>query len=301
MTSYHGGKQKIGKDISKAICNYITNTSYSPQGYCEPFCGMLGVYRHIYNCSFLKNNTTNESRKASFSVGKEGSPLSERRAVKGVYAPLYSEAYTPKGLYLAGDYNESLILMWKKAQKGWKPPTECSEDRYNRLKKTKKPSAEKGFIGHQYSYGGQYFKGYRGKYGNKRTYKKASENVSDIANLLRKVKYKNGSYDQFSKLKNFIIYCDPPYSGAYTPEGLYKDNKSSYYFDEENNRLSFDHLEFWKWCLKMSKNNIIFVSEYKCPIKDNRIKKIFQKQVNLTGASPTNRKRVEKLYVISDL
>ena len=96
---------------------------------------------------------------------------------------------------------------------------------------------------------------------------------------------------QFSKLKNFVIYCDPPY----------KDDKSSYYFDEENNRLSFDHIVFWKWCLKMSKNNIIFVSEYKCPIKDRRIKKIFQKKVNLTGASPTNRKRVEKLYVISDL
>jgi site-specific DNA-adenine methylase len=257
MTSYHGGKQKIGKDIANAMCNYMIKIKKTDKdkikGYCEPFCGMLGVYRHFYNCSYLKNY----------------------RNLK----------------YLGGDYNKSLILMWKKSQKGWKPPTECSEDRYNRLKKTKKPSAEKGFIGHQYSYGGQYFKGYRGKYGNNGVYKKASKNVTDIAKLLKNVKFKNGSYTQFSKLKNFVIYCDPPY----------KDDKSSYYFDEENNRLSFDHIVFWKWCLKMSKNNIIFVSEYKCPIKDRRIKKIFQKKVNLTGASPTNRKRVEKLYVISDL
>lgn len=254
MTSYHGGKQKIGKDIAKVMYNYIVkNEIKNIKGYCEPFCGMLGVYRHIYKKL----------------IDYKGTSLK----------------------FLAGDYNKSLILMWKKAQKGWKPPTECSEDRYNKLKRIKKPSAEKGFIGHQYSYGGQYFKGYRGKYGNKGTYKKASENVSNIAKLLKKVKFKSGSYTQFSKLKNFIIYCDPPY----------KDDKSSYYFDEEHNRLSFDHISFWEWCLKMSKNNIIFVSEYKCPIKDKRIKKIFQKQVKLTGASPTNRKRVEKLYVVSSL
>jgi site-specific DNA-adenine methylase len=255
MTSYHGGKQKIGKDIANAIYNYIDNNIDMGiiKGYCEPFCGMLGVYRHIY--TVLRDTVRSNSR------------------IK----------------FLSGDYNKSLILMWKKSQKGWKPPTECSEDRYNKLKNTKKPSAEKGFIGHQYSYGGQYFKGYRGKYGNKGTYKKASKNVSDIAKLLKKVKFKSGSYTQFNKLNNFIIYCDPPY----------KDDKSSYYFDEEHNRLSFDHVNFWKWCLKMSKNNIIFVSEYKCPIKDKRIKKIYQKTVNLTGASPTNRKRVEKLYVVS--
>jgi site-specific DNA-adenine methylase len=258
MTSYHGGKQKIGKDIVKAMCSYLTlkKPNFKVKGYCEPFCGMLGVYRHIYNCSYFKDKS--------------------RKRLK----------------YLAADYNKSLILMWKKAQKGWKPPIKCSEERYNKLKKQKKASAEKGFIGHQYSYGGQYFKGYRGKYGNKGVYKKASENVSEIGKLLNKVKFKSGSYTQFDtkdKLKKFVIYCDPPY----------KDDKSSYYFDEEHNRLSFDHLSFWKWCLKMSKNNIIFVSEYKCPIKDKRIKKIFQKKVNLTGASPTNRKRTEKLYVIT--
>ena len=258
MTSYHGGKQKIGKDIAKAICNSVSNYIGSPigdidkknfkiKGYCEPFCGMLGVYRHIYN-----------------------------------------KLPSKKLKYIAGDYNKSLILMWKKAQKGWKPHIKCSEEKYNKLKKQKKPSAEKGFIGHQYSYGGQYFKGYRGKYGNKGTYKKAAENVSEIAKLLKKVKFKSGSYTQYDKLKNFIIYCDSPY----------KDDKSSYYFDEEHNRLSFDHLSFWKWCLKMSKNNIIFISEYKCHIKDKRIKKIFEKKVKLTGASPKNRKRTEKLYAI---
>lgn len=243
MTSYHGGKQKIGEKIASVINEYV---SEDVRGYCEPFCGMLGVYRHI---------------------------------------PYYFGDI----IYKAGDYNTSLIMMWKKAQKGWIPPIKCSEKRYNELKSQKRPSAEKGFIGHQYSFGGQYFKGYRGIYGNKGEYKKASENVHEIASELYDVSFTAGNYRQFDKLKNYVIYCDPPYS----------DNNKSYYFDEEHNRLSFDHIAFWNWCLVMSKYNIIFVSEYTCPIKDPRIKKVYEKTVKLTGASPKNRKRKEKLYMIS--
>ena len=254
MTSYHGGKQKIGEKIAEEIFKAtmtVTQGQY-PAGYCEPFCGMLGVFRHI--------------------------PF------------IFSEAtFNMK----AGDYNKSLIMMWQKAQKGWIPPTTCTEKRYNELKEQTRASAEKGFIGHQYSFAGQYFKGYRGIYGNKGEYKKASENVREIAEELKDVVFSQGSYTQFSRLKNYVIYCDPPYT----------DNSKSYYFDEEHTRLTFDHVEFWKWCLKMAKNNIVFVSEYTCPKefeKDKRIKKVYEKNVRLSGASPIKRKRVEKLYMIVD-
>jgi site-specific DNA-adenine methylase len=263
MTSYHGGKQKIGKQIASVINNYIYQYSeyseysdYSIKGYCEPFCGMLGVYQHVYT---------------------------------GIIEEV------PKNFkFLAGDYNESLIMMWKKAQKGWMPPKYCSEEKYEKLKNSTKPSAEKGFIGHQYSYGGQYFKGYRGKYKNKDRYEKAAENVSNIAKSLKNVKFKHGSYTQFSKLKGYVIYCDPPYSVG-----------ESYYFDEKRNRLQFDHIEFWKWCIKMSNNNIVFVSDYSFPSKQlkkelgfiPKVKTVFRKKVNLTGASPKNRQRIEKLYI----
>ena len=244
MTSYHGGKQKIGETIASVIDECVKNIEI--KGYCEPFCGMLGVYRHI-----------------PYKLNK-------------------------KITYKAGDYNESLIMMWKKAQKGWMPPEKCSERHYNELKNQIRPSAEKGFIGHQYSFGGQYFKGYRGIYGNKSEYKKAAENVHDIATELYDVHFSTGDYLQFGNLKNYVIYCDPPYS----------DNKKSYYFDEEHNRLTFDHIAFWNWCLDMSHHNIIFVSEYTCPIKDARIKKVYEKIVKLTGANPKQRKRKERLYMI---
>jgi site-specific DNA-adenine methylase len=252
MTSYHGGKQKIGKKIAEEIVKNVQDYLPYVKGYCEPFCGMLGVYRHI---------------------------------------PTLFSILFQKCSYKAGDYNKSLIMMWQQAQKGWVPPTSCTERKYNELKDQTRASSEKGFIGHQYSFAGQYFKGYRGIYGNKGEYKKASENVSDIATELKDVVFSQGKYTQFSRLKNYIIYCDPPYT----------DNSKSYYFDEEHTRLSFDHIEFWEWCLKMSKNNIVFVSEYTCPKefeKDKRIKKVYQKSVKLSGASPIKRKRTEKLYMI---
>jgi site-specific DNA-adenine methylase len=99
MTSYHGGKQKIGKELAKII--YETSLEISEdenfkiKGYCEPFCGMLGVYKHIPE--LFKDNK-------------------------------------PKLKYKAGDMNKSVIMMWKAAQKGWKPPTSCSEEHYNELK-----------------------------------------------------------------------------------------------------------------------------------------------------------------------
>jgi len=46
-------------------------------------------------------------------------------------------------------------------------------------------------------------------------------------------------YVHFSKLDNFIIYCDPHHC----------DKK------------------FWTWCQEMSKNNLVFVKSQQCPIK----------------------------------
>jgi DNA adenine methylase len=247
MTNYHGGKQKIGKELSKIIYEVSTdienNYEFDIKGYCEPFCGMLGVYQHI---------------------------------------PELFKDHNPKLTYKAGDGNKSVIMMWKAAQKGWKPPTSCSEEHYNELKYNKKDSAEKGFIGHQYSFGGQYFMGYRGIYGNKTRYEKASENVIRISKEIKNVDFRYGDYTQFSDLKGYIIYCDPPYSNS---KQIYS---SQYKFDTE---------KFWEWCDTMSENNILFVSEYKIP-KKLKAELVFSKIVKLSGNTIKNRKRNEKLFVI---
>ena len=85
MTWYHGGKQRIGKKLSEIIVEASYDISNEEnltiKGYCEPFCGMLGVYRHIPKQ--LENK------------------------------------FEKKLTYKAGDVNKSVIMMWKDVQKGW--------------------------------------------------------------------------------------------------------------------------------------------------------------------------------------
>lgn len=245
MTLYHGGKQKIGKELAEIIYNKSMDISeeenFEIKGYCEPFCGMLGVYRHI------------------------------------------PDLFGSKIKYKAGDTNKSVIMMWMEAQKGWIPPTRFNETKYNKLKKSKDiPSAINGFIGYQLGFCGQYFNGYSPNYGlNINSLKKTSEKIVNIATVeLDRVKFSYGDYGQFSRLKGYIIYCDPPYN-----------NTKQKYEDK------FDSDKFWVWCKYMSINNIIFVSEYTAP---KGIKKIYEKKVSLTGFNGNNKikNRTEKLFVI---
>ena len=244
MTSYHGGKQRIGKKIAEIIYDESTaieeEEDFKIRGYCEPFCGMLGVYQHI---------------------------------------PELFKDHKPKLKYKAGDQNKSLILMWKALQKGWKPPDICNKTEFTKLRNTSNPSAKKGFIGHQCSFGGKYFQGYAPRKANN-----VSNKVQDIAHDLYNVSFSNGLYTQFSNLKNYIIYCDPPY---------YKYNK---YYDEHNRQLKFDHDVFWEWCRKMAENNIVFVSEYKAPKDFDYIK--IKKTVTSYGKTGGKVVNHEKLFVL---
>jgi len=185
-------------------------------GYCEPFHGMLGVYRHI--------------------------------------------VYKPDLTYLAGDTNKSVMLMWKEAQNGWVPPSEViSKEEFLRLKFNGESTAEKGFIGNAYSYSALYFRSYCLPEGRKKALPNSAKRVSDIAlnSVVSKVKFEYGNYSQFSDLRNFLIYCDPPYENS---SGYRNDeSKGNYEYDK------FDNSAFWTWTKKMAEHNIVFVSEYATP------------------------------------
>lgn len=194
MTLYHGGKKKIGKEISDAIFDLYDSIPEKLQpvvkGYCEPFCGMLGVYSQILD------------------------EVSERRL---------------KWSLLAGDNNASVIAMWKAAKKGWSPPSSASSVLYERLKKTPGASAEKGYVGHLHAFRGKYFVGKWVKR-TKNALRLNRERVLTIGKKLRKVKFSSGSYTQYSKLELYIIYCDPPYEQS----SQYKSSEGEYFrFDNE--------------------------------------------------------------------
>lgn len=214
MTKYHGGKQRIGDEIAKVIKHVSEHVEDHAgikfKGYLEPFSGMMGVYQHI--------------------------------------PELFQDHKSFK--YRAGDINESVIKMWKATQRGWNPPTSCSEKKFYILKGNGKSSAEKGFIGHTCAFRGVYF----GTYYNQVTTQQIKGNkkrVLDISNILskNKVELKFVSYSYWKKTKGYIIYCDPPYFS------------NSLYPDEFNKYRNFDSNEFYKWAEKMSETNLVFVSE----------------------------------------
>lgn len=207
MTVYHGGKERIGEHISDIIYRLILDSKSNVVGYCEPFFGMGGVYKHI--------------------IEKFGDRLK----------------------YKAGDINASVIAMWKALQSGWKPPTSCSMSKYNSIKKQPYNTAEKGYIGHAYSYRGRYFGTY---FNNNKDY---SSKVLELANIMSNVEFKYGDYTMYSNLKDYVIYCDPPY------------NDTDQRYSDGVDRVRFNSESFWNWCKHMSINNIVFVSEYTSPHK----------------------------------
>jgi site-specific DNA-adenine methylase len=209
MTSYHGGKNRIGLDIAEIIKRVSEQVEDELgirfKGYVEPFCGMLGVYRHIPDL------------------------FKDHKIFK----------------YLAGDVHQSVIKMWKASQKGWKPPIKCTKKKFYELKGNGKSSAEKGFIGHACSYRSTYFS----TFFDKANIKHASDQVVEITKLISKVIFTPGSYEQFSRLKGYIFYCDPPYFIG------------SNYMDETHTFQIFDYESFYKWAEKMAQNNLVFISE----------------------------------------
>lgn len=250
MTAYSGGKQKIGKRIAEKI----------------------------------HNETLKIIETDNFILKGYVEPFCGMCGVYQHIPNLFNE-FNIK--YKASDINKNVILMWKELQNGWLPPENITEREYDRLKHNGETSAIKGYIGHQYSFGGKYFKGYAEKYGKVFNSRKLISNLSDIASKLKNVSFTNGDYEKFSKLKNYVIYCDPPYIGT---ECHYQEK--------------FDHKLFYEWCVFMSKNNIVFLSEYNAPKYFRNILSISNK---LTGISPSikkskrkkrNKVRTEKLYVL---
>lgn len=171
----------------------------------------------------------------------------------GVYQHIPELFQDQKMTYKAGDINNSVVMMWNNAKKGWIPPIECTKDTFFRLRGNGESSAEKGFLGHARAFRNKYFSTY-----NYRTnLKHQSTSVVTLSEKLKNVKFKHGDYNQFSNLKNYIIYCDPPYI------------TNSFYPNEHHEYVDFNHDLFYKWIETMSIHNLVFISEkcklpYKC-------------------------------------
>lgn len=88
-------------------------------------------------------------------------------------------------------------------------------------------------------------------------------------------------YQHFSDLTDQIIYLDPPY----------ENTQNSY-------KSQIDYSEFYDWCVKTAKKNIVLLSSYE--ISDNRFECVFEfKKAKPTSQSGTGSGgKYEKLFMV---
>lgn len=191
------------------------------------------------------------------------------------------------GNRIANDVHPYLNDMWRALVNGWEPPEYVSKELYIDIKnnKEKYPKELVGWTGFNCSYSGKYFGGFAGitltREGERNYQKEARDNIYKQLPLLSNVIFSDKDYLELDIPNNSIVYCDPPYQGV-----------TEY-------SMSFNHDIFWEWVRKISKNNLVYVSEYKAP-KD--FKCVWQQELNSSlsanGISGGNKKSIEKLFIM---
>lgn len=186
---------------------------------------------------------------------------------------------------IGSDIDRYVIAVLQGLQEGVEPPQYVSKELYNDVKTHKNNYSDflVGYIGYEMSFGAKWFGGYVKRddkkfRGDVYSYKSCMKQVP----MLKNIDFRCCSYDTYSDIKNFVIYCDPPYRAT-----------TSYKQD------SFDYEKFYNWCREMSRDNVVLVSEYTMP-EDFRC--IWEKPVTVSLDSnkktgDTKNKRIEKLFL----
>ena len=223
MTYYPGGKKIKGKDISEIIyktCKYVEeNNNFKIRGYCEPFCGMLGVYQHI--------------------------------------PELYSQDY-PKLKYKAGDKNPYIIKLWKGLQSGWKPPNTCNEKEYYDMKQSNDTSLKSIFIGFACSFRGMFRNTFAPKYNIKkqsidsvniaRKLKDVDFKTGDytiFSNLKGYIIYCDPPYNGTRSRYHYEDHYDTSFDYKKFIDWCYKMRENNLVFISEYNKPSKDAVLLW--------------------------------------------------------
>lgn len=141
-----------------------------------------------------------------------------------------------------------------------------------------------GLAGFICSYGSKWFDTYARGNDKRDRQNEAIRNIIKQSIYLKDIEFKHCSFKEINtNISNYVIYCDPPYKGT----AKYDTDK-------------FPYEEFYDWCRKMSKNNIVLVSEYNMP---DDFKCIWQKETKANfdcnrKSDDNKNKRVEKLFVL---
>ena len=260
---YYGGKGIHGKKISKIILNHIHNKNIDLKNsiYIEPFCGALGVLRHIapmckkvyandiskdlimlWNCvknNKFKNPNINEKKWRLLKESKKSSPEKAFAGFGCSFGGVWFNGYI-------ADHNNNNM-------------------QYNSLIK---------------------------QIDNIKNVTFTNKNYIDFINLILQQSRLQQSRLQQSRLTNhkndinhIIIYMDPPYNNT----------NSDPWQDQNINK--FDSVIFWKIVKELKKfpNITVIISEFNAP----KFMKTLYKFERRSGMHNTNNKStyIEKLYI----
>ena len=100
---------------------------------------------------------------------------------------------------------------------------------------------------------------------------------------LERLRVTSLSYDEIDIPADAVVYCDPPYHDR--DKKLYECTASS-----------FDHCAFYDWCVRVSKTNPIFISEYS--IEDDRFEVVAEKQKMMRMSQFKSSIVTERLYTV---
>lgn len=186
---------------------------------------------------------------------------------------------------IGGDNNEYLITLLQSLQNGYVPIDFISRKDFYDIKynKDKYPKEVVALCGILASYNGNWFRAYGG-FSSTKTGKDRNFYNEGVRGLMKQVpslsgiEFRHCDYKDFSSFKNSLIYCDKPYDKT---DKTYEDKK-------------FNHDEFWDWVRKMSKNNVVLVSEFEAPTD---FFCIYEKDLPITHARQ-KKKSTEKLFGI---
>ena len=190
---------------------------------------------------------------------------------------------------IASDINDELIalLQYVKSDPSLSiAPKDCTFEHYAEVRENRKLGTRKyskeytALIGYCGSFGGRYYDGGwgRDKTGKRNIYKERV--VKQDSTLLQDVELNCCDYTDFANYKECLFYFDPPYFGT-----------------KQYSKQSIDYDEFYDFLRKLSKNNIILVSEYNMP---DDFKCIWQKERKVMQKSDRiiADKAVEKLFEV---
>ena len=185
------------------------------------------------------------------------------------------------------DSHKHLIALLKQAQTNTSVfPKSIDKQTYQyvkeRINDNSFPDWFVGLVGFCASYNGKWFGGYangvKTKIGTVRNY--TDEAITNLIKQAPNLVGINFAYCDFrniliDELGGNVIYCDPPYRGT-----------TKYATD------TFPYDEYYNWCRKLSKGNIVLCSEYWMP--DN-FEIVWEGQLTCTLDKSSRTKKVERL------